>query len=103
MKQRDHRMSAGQMREYLDALAACDEYGTAWRGLVIDCVNGGFTPQEIADRTGEEVQNVLAALHLPTSLAELDPAAMNQAAREAAAKARGTVIRVLGAEDESED
>lgn len=82
----DHTMSAEQIRRYAAARASCDEYGITWRNLVIDCVNGGFMPGEIAERTGEEVQNVLAALDLPTSLAELDPAAVDQAAQEAAAK-----------------
>lgn len=84
MKQRDHRMSADQLRAYTEASAACDEWGAMWCSLVRDCINGGFTPQEIADHTGEDVRDVLAALNLPVSLAELDPDAMDQAAREAA-------------------
>jgi len=55
-------MTVEQMRRYDEIAASLDEYGERWRGIVHAAILAGVSAEEIAERTGASLGDVLAAM-----------------------------------------
>lgn len=50
------------LKQRLDIVGRLDEYGERWRKTVHSAILGGFSAEEIAERTGASLGDVLAAM-----------------------------------------